>query len=72
MSTVLCMTQRTLLLTVPQVVERLAAAGVEVSQESVRQWARSGRVTAVRLPSGHYRFRPSDVDALLEPIPAAS
>lgn len=49
------------MLTVPQVVDRLAERGLAVSAETVREWARSGRVPAIQLPSGRFRFKPGDV-----------
>ena len=62
------MTQPTTLLTPAQVVEKLAAAGIEISEESVRQWARTRKLPVVRLPSGRFFFRESDVDAFLTPL----
>lgn len=49
------------LLTAQQVAERLS-----VHVESVRRWTRQGDLPAVRLPSGRYRYRASDVTALLD------
>ncbi|HSS09088.1 MAG TPA: helix-turn-helix domain-containing protein [Acidimicrobiales bacterium] len=41
-----------------------------VSRTTVWRWAEDGILpTAVELPSGHRRFRRSDVDALLAPSP---
>lgn len=40
------------------------------SEETVREWARSGLVPAVRTPGGRYKFRTEDIDALVE-APAA-
>ena len=54
------MTQETPLLTAAQVAEIL-----NTSTESVRRWAREGLLAAVTLPSGHKRFRRSDVESLL-------
>jgi predicted site-specific integrase-resolvase len=62
------MTQPASLLTPGQVVEKLAAAGIEVSEESVRHWARTRKLPVVRLPSGRFYFRAEDVNAFLEPI----
>lgn len=61
------MTQPALLLTVPQAVERLAGAGIEVTEETVRHWARTRRIEHVRLPSGRYLFRSEDLDAISVP-----
>ena len=67
------MSQPPTLLTTGQVVERLAGLGVVVVEETVRAWARSGRLTRVVLPSGRFLFRPEDVDAIAAPIePVAS
>lgn len=48
------------LLTAQQVADRL-----RVHVESVRRWTRAGELDAVRLPSGRYRYRVEDVDALV-------
>lgn len=61
------MTQRALLLTVPQVVERLARLGIEVTEETIRHWARTRKVDHVRLPSGRFLFDPQVVDAIADP-----
>lgn len=56
-------------LTSGQVIERLAARGRRVTDQTVRRWAKSGKVPAVRLqPSGWFGFRPEDIDALIEPV----
>ncbi len=62
------MTQPATLLTPAQVVEKLAEAGIEITEESVRHWARTRKLPVVRLPSGRFFFRAEDVDAFLEPI----
>jgi len=41
------------------------AALVNVHPETVRRWCDSGRLRAIRLPSGVWRVRRSDLDALL-------
>lgn len=61
------MTQPPVLLTVLKTVERLAQAGIDVSPETVRHWARSGKVAHVTLPGGRYFFRAEDIEALLKP-----
>ena len=60
------------LLTVGQVVERLAQAGVDVTEETIRNWARQGKIRRVRMPSGRCFFRPEDIDAFLKPEEVAS
>jgi excisionase family DNA binding protein len=40
------------------------AALFGVDPKTVGRWARTGRLTAVRTPGGHCRFRESDVDKL--------
>jgi excisionase family DNA binding protein len=35
--------------------------------ETVRQWARTGRLRAIRSPGGRYKFRREDIDAILDP-----
>lgn len=37
-----------------------------VSVKTVRTWAMTGRLAAVRTPGGHRRYRETDVRALLE------
>jgi predicted site-specific integrase-resolvase len=65
------MTQESRLLTPSQASQRLREAGLVVSDETLRTWAKAGRVPATRLPSGRYVFRPADVDAILaDPQPA--
>jgi excisionase family DNA binding protein len=45
-----------------------AAAVLGVSDETVRRWAEERKIRHVRLPSGHLRFRRSDLDAVLAPV----
>lgn len=40
--------------------------------KTVTRWARAGTVPCITLPSGHRRFRRSDVDKLLGRGPAAT
>lgn len=61
---VLCMTQPDVLLTIPEVVERLAAKGIVVTAESVRNWARGKKVARIKTPSGRYYFRADLIDAI--------
>lgn len=60
MATVWCMTSLPTLLTAVEVAEefRLAPA-------TVRRWAREGRIERIQLPSGLYRFRREDIEAIL-------
>jgi excisionase family DNA binding protein len=62
------MTQPTSLLTPGQVVERLAAAGIEVHEETVRAWTRQRKIPFVRLPGGRLFFRPEDIEAFIAPV----
>jgi predicted site-specific integrase-resolvase len=59
------MTQRDQLLTASQVAERLTAAGVPTTDETVRAWAKSGRLDSIRTPSGRRWFEPSVVEDAL-------
>jgi excisionase family DNA binding protein len=49
------------------------AALFRVDPKTVTRWAASGRITSIRTPGGHRRFRESEVRALLrgdsEPTP---
>lgn len=56
------MTQEPRYLTAAEAAERLTGQGLPVSAETLKRWAREGRITAFRTPSGQYRF-PADVDA---------
>lgn len=42
------------------------AALFDVHPETVRRWARTGRLNGIRLPSGRTKYRRSEIDALLE------
>src|SRR5215467_4077487 len=52
------------------------AALFRVDPKTVTRWAASGRITSIRTPGGHRRFRESEVRALLrgdsEPSPQGS
>lgn len=61
------MTQEPSVLTAPQVAARL-----QVTAETVRDWARSGKVPAITLPGGQYRFRREDIEAIEQPTPVAA
>ena len=41
------------------------AALFRVDPKTVTRWAASGRITSIRTPGGHRRFRESEVRALL-------
>ena len=49
-------------LTTSQVANRF-----EVTPETVRQWARTGKLPAVLTPSGQRKFRIEDVEAFFAP-----
>ncbi|MBU8816391.1 MerR family transcriptional regulator [Mycolicibacterium goodii] len=42
-----------------------AAALIGISRDTIKRWEKSGRITAMRTPLGHRRYRRSDVEALL-------
>lgn len=50
--------------TAPLLTPPEAAARLAIHPETLRRWAREGRVAVVRLPSGQMRFRPEDIAAL--------
>lgn len=41
------------------------AAVMAVTIPTIRNWERAGKISAIRTPGGHRRFRRSDVDRLL-------
>lgn len=47
-------------LSIPEV-----AVAFDVSESSVRRWVKSGRLKAIRLPSGRRRIRREDVESVL-------
>jgi excisionase family DNA binding protein len=51
-------------LTPAEAAARLTRAGIPVSEDTVRRWAKSGRLPSAKLPFGRVRFRPEDIDAL--------
>lgn len=53
------MEQLPVLLTVPEVAERL-----RLSDETVHRWARDGKLPYVPLPNGMKRFRREDIEAI--------
>ena len=56
-----CMARNPELYTAAQVAEMYST-----SADSVRRWAREGRIPVVTLPSGRVRFRREDVEKLLK------
>jgi len=48
------------------------AALFRVDPKTVTRWAASGRITSIRTPGGHRRFRESEVRALLRGAGEAS
>lgn len=42
------------------------AAQFRVDPKTVTRWAAAGRISSIRTPGGHRRFRESEVRALLE------
>lgn len=42
------------------------AALFRVDPKTVTRWAKAGRVSSIRTPGGHRRFRESEVRAMLE------
>ena len=49
-----------------------AAGLLNVHPDTLKRWERAGRIVAYRTPTGHRRFRRSDVERLLEPTRSAS
>jgi excisionase family DNA binding protein len=57
--------------------ERLLTPGevaslFRVDPKTVTRWAAAGRISSIRTPGGHHRFRESEVRALLRGDAAAS
>lgn len=44
-----------------------AAAMIGCHEDTLKRWAQQGKVAAFRTPGGWWRFRRSDVEALLAP-----
>lgn len=50
-----------------------AAAIIGCHEATLKRWAAAGKVNAFHTPGGHWRFRRSDLDALVtQPTEAAS
>jgi excisionase family DNA binding protein len=43
------------------------AALFKVGPKTVTRWAAAGRISSIRTPGGHRRFRESEIRALLNP-----
>ncbi|TCB97549.1 hypothetical protein E0H26_11555 [Micromonospora zingiberis] len=65
------MTQDPLFLTPRQAAKRLAAAGLQITEDTVRRWARIGQIERIRTPSGQYLIHRDVVDGLLSSTTAA-
>ena len=49
--------------------ETAAGDYLGVSGRTIRRWTAEGKLKAYRAPSGRYRFKLSDLDAALTPVP---
>lgn len=49
---------------------REAASLVGCHEDTLKRWASNGKVVAFRTPGGWWRFRRSDIEALLAPEPS--
>lgn len=59
------MTQLPPYLTPRQVATALTEAGVTITEDAARRWAREGMIDAIRLPGGQYRIPREAVEAIL-------
>ena len=59
------MTQVPSYLTPRQAADYLVAAGVQITEDAVRRWARDDKIPALTLPVGQYRIKREDLDAIL-------
>lgn len=41
-----------------------AAAELRVHGDTIRRWAKAGKIRAIRTPTGHRRFRAADIAAI--------
>lgn len=55
-----------------QAAARLTEAGVHVSEDTVRRWARSGELHCIRLPLGRILIATVDIDAITAPASGAA
>lgn len=51
----------------PLLTPREVATMFRVDAKTVTRWAQAGRLTSIRTPGGHRRFREAEVRALLAP-----
>lgn len=42
-----------------------SAVIIGISRDTLKRWEAAGRVTSLRTPTGHRRFRRADIEALL-------
>ncbi|WP_210581082.1 helix-turn-helix domain-containing protein [Actinomyces succiniciruminis] len=57
----------------PELLTSTEAAALipDCQPQTLRRWARRGKVPAIILPNGRFRFRRSDIEALLQPATIA-
>lgn len=46
----------------------VAADLIGVHTDTLKRWAEAGRIEAFRTPTGHRRYRRSDLEKILEPV----
>lgn len=66
------MTQLPPYLTPKQAAQWLTAAGVPVTEDAVRRWARLGRVSRLKLPGGQYLISEESLREILSGEPATA
>jgi excisionase family DNA binding protein len=49
----------------PWISSKLAARHLGISHITLRRWVKDGRLTPKRTPTGEFRFRRSELDAVL-------
>ncbi len=49
----------------PMLTPRQVAALFQVDPKTVTRWCRAGKMTAVRLPGGHYRITRAEVERVI-------
>ena len=49
-----------------------AAARAGCTPKTIWGWIRAGTLPAFKTPGGQYRIKPSDIDAAMQPAPAAT